>query len=435
MKIKKRYILLGCIVVLLPFIWGNNTSLFCDKSGEYNFLAHRGLAQTFDVSQVEWDTNTAEIIDEPEHPYLENTLESMKAAFENGAQCVELDIQLTKDGYLAIFHDDDLSMRTDGEGTVAEWTMEELKQLDVGYGYTADGGKTYPFRGKGVGLMPELKEVLEAFPDQELLIHMNHGDVKTAEVLWTYLKDMPEERLQQLTFYGNDDGLDYLREQNDTIRVLSASRLKEALIKYELLGWTGYIPDEIKNMEIHIPLKYAKFLWGWPNKFVERMDSVNTKVVIVEGNGKWSEGFDTKESLENIPEGYSGYVWTNRIDKVTDLDEIELGSNAKEMEKNYRQITQEEAKEMMDTKDVLILDVREQDEYESAHIPNAILLPVGSIDENTAAETIPEKDTTVLVYCRSGNRSKTASAMLAELGYTNIYEFGGINTWQYGTEK
>lgn len=101
----------------------------------------------------------------------------------------------------------------------------------------------------------------------------------------------------------------------------------------------------------------------------------------------------------------------------------------------YQQISQEEAKNMMDTQEILILDVREQNEYDSGHIPDAILLPVGTIDEDTAAAAIPEKDTTVLVYCRSGNRSKTASAALAELGYTNIYEFGGINTWPYETES
>ena len=100
----------------------------------------------------------------------------------------------------------------------------------------------------------------------------------------------------------------------------------------------------------------------------------------------------------------------------------------------YQQITQEEAKDMMDTQEVIILDVREQDEYDSGHIPGAVLLPVGTIDEDTAAEVIPGKDSTVLVYCRSGNRSKTASAALAELGYTAIYEFGGINTWPYETE-
>ena len=100
----------------------------------------------------------------------------------------------------------------------------------------------------------------------------------------------------------------------------------------------------------------------------------------------------------------------------------------------YQQITQEEARKMMDEHDVLILDVREQDEYDSGHIPEAVLLPVGTISEDTAAAAIPEKDSTVLVYCRSGNRSKKAAAALAELGYTAIYEFGGITTWPYEVE-
>ena len=100
----------------------------------------------------------------------------------------------------------------------------------------------------------------------------------------------------------------------------------------------------------------------------------------------------------------------------------------------YQQISQEVAKEMMDTQAVILLDVREQDEYDSGHIPGAVLLPVGTIDEMAAAAVIPEKDSAVLVYCRSGNRSKTASAALAELGYTDIYEFGGINSWPYETE-
>ena len=104
-------------------------------------------------------------------------------------------------------------------------------------------------------------------------------------------------------------------------------------------------------------------------------------------------------------------------------------------EKNtYEQITQEAAKEMMDTMDAIVLDVREQDEYDEKHIPGAVLLPVGTITAETAAGVIPGKDTVVLVYCRSGNRSKTASAALAELGYTEVYEFGGINTWPYETE-
>ena len=104
-------------------------------------------------------------------------------------------------------------------------------------------------------------------------------------------------------------------------------------------------------------------------------------------------------------------------------------------ESNYQQITQEVAKEMMDTQEVVILDDREQHEYDSGHIPGAVLLPVGTITEDTAAAVIDDPDTVVLVYCRSGNRSKTASQALADLGYTNVYEFGGIIDWTYEIEE
>ena len=100
----------------------------------------------------------------------------------------------------------------------------------------------------------------------------------------------------------------------------------------------------------------------------------------------------------------------------------------------YKQISQQEAKKMMDGGDVVVLDVREQHEYDAGHIAGARLLPVGSIDEASAQAMIPSKDAVVLVYCRSGNRSKTASQALAELGYIAVYEFGGINTWPYETE-
>ena len=111
------------------------------------------------------------------------------------------------------------------------------------------------------------------------------------------------------------------------------------------------------------------------------------------------------------------------------------GCGEVKMENTYQKITQEEAKYMMDTQEVVVLDVREQDEFDAGHITGAVLLPVGMISGESAAAAIQELDSVVLVYCRSGNRSKTASSVLAELGYTNIYEFGGINTWPYEVEK
>lgn len=104
-------------------------------------------------------------------------------------------------------------------------------------------------------------------------------------------------------------------------------------------------------------------------------------------------------------------------------------------EPGYLQISAQQAKDLMDQQpDAVILDVREQSEYDAGHIPGAVLLPVGAIDETTAAEAIPAQDTVVLVYCRNGNRSKTAAETLARLGYTQVYEFGGIQDWPCDAE-
>ena len=94
-------------------------------------------------------------------------------------------------------------------------------------------------------------------------------------------------------------------------------------------------------------------------------------------------------------------------------------------------ITAEEARNLMDSeKDRIILDVRSREEYDQGHIPGAILIPDTEI-EAKAADLLPDKDQLILVYCRSGRRSKLAAQSLADLGYTNIREFGGILDWPY----
>lgn len=95
----------------------------------------------------------------------------------------------------------------------------------------------------------------------------------------------------------------------------------------------------------------------------------------------------------------------------------------------YTQITQEEAKQMMARDDGhVIMDVRRQDEYDEGHIPGAILIPNESIETDPPAE-LPDLDQIILVYCRSGRRSKEAAQKMADMGYSNVYEFGGIIDW------
>ena len=101
----------------------------------------------------------------------------------------------------------------------------------------------------------------------------------------------------------------------------------------------------------------------------------------------------------------------------------------------YMNITAEEARQIMDSEDgYIILDARTQEEYDQGHIPGAIVISHEEIAEK-AEEVLTDKDQLILVYCRSGRRSKIAAEALEELGYTNIKEFGGIIDWPYEVER
>lgn len=104
------------------------------------------------------------------------------------------------------------------------------------------------------------------------------------------------------------------------------------------------------------------------------------------------------------------------------------------MKAEYHKISQEEAKKRIDEhENIVIVDVRQDNEYKEGHIKNAILIPLDTINDEKP-EALPDLDQEILVYCRSGKRSEQASRKLVALGYTNIYDFGGINTWPYETE-
>jgi len=131
---------------------------------------------------------TANIIDTPIHDFQENTLASIKAAFDLGADIVEIDTHPTTDGEFIVFHDWTLDRRIDGKSVVRKQNVAYLKSLDIGYGFTADGGKTFPFRGKFIGAMPTLSEVLAAFPEEQLLINLKSNTVGEAHLLTDYFQ-------------------------------------------------------------------------------------------------------------------------------------------------------------------------------------------------------------------------------------------------------
>ncbi|WP_028830260.1 rhodanese-like domain-containing protein [Proteocatella sphenisci] len=126
----------------------------------------------------------------------------------------------------------------------------------------------------------------------------------------------------------------------------------------------------------------------------------------------------------------SGCKATNESDPDSSPESQEQAPSETESS-TYIKLTPEQAKEIMDTEDdIIILDVRTQEEFDTGHIEGAVLIPNTEIRDK-AKDVLKDKDQKILVYCRSGNRSQMAAAELISMGYTKVYDFGGIIDWPY----
>jgi len=319
---KKLKYAAAAMAVVAAGIYINNTNLLAaHRKGNPVLLAHRGMAQRFDERDLKNDTCTAARMSPPTHDYLENTIRSMRAGFSAGADIVELDVHPTTDGEFAVFHDWTLDCRTDGRGVTREHAMAELKLLDIGYGYTADNGKTFPFRGKGIGQMPTLSEVLTDFPDRRLLINVKSRDRSEGEKLASVLSALPAERRRLIMVYGGDEPIEVVRRSVSDVKTISRASIKSCLVSYIGYGWTGIVPQACSNAMVLVPINVAPWLWGWPDRFLNRMEAANSAVFVLGpyGGGEFSSGVDTPELFQRLPEKYSGGIWTNEIETIAPL--------------------------------------------------------------------------------------------------------------------
>lgn len=318
------------IILVMMALWLWNSSLWTkpDQSNSTKLLSHRGVHQTFDPTIPDNDDCTALLIDEPRHQLIENTIPSMEAAFNNHADIVEIDIHPLADGHFIIFHDWTLECRTNGAGTTSKTSLIELQKLDIAYGYSHNGGKTFPLRGKGVGLMPTLRQVLANFPEKKFLVNFKGNKTQDGVAFANFIKANPQWRQSIWGVYGggNRPVQAALKETDSlpdySLRGYSRSSTKTCLKNYALTGWSGMVPEACHNMLLPVPINYAKFLWGWPHKFTNRLNKAGTDVILLGPHKKsnsGSTGIDNKKTLAKVPHDFSGYVWTNRIEKIGPL--------------------------------------------------------------------------------------------------------------------
>lgn len=258
----------------------------------------------------------------------------MRQAFESGATMVQIAVQKTTeaDGQadIVLFHDATLECRTNAKCSagctcVAEkcitgnQTLAYLKSLDIGYGYTADGGQTFPFRGRFIGAMPRLEEALDLlaqYPDKKILINQKDNSVETLKVIVKILKTYSAETLRRVFLPRDINVLDGELDQLGTQIGPSYKKAAESCLKqYILKGWMGIFPKECKNISFMVPthmkksgIPVTKLIWGWPDKFVERVHANNSKV--------YAFGINSREELDKIAGAEFDGIVSSKIETI-----------------------------------------------------------------------------------------------------------------------
>lgn len=319
---RRTKILLWIFAAIVAWLTLSNASFLApDPVGKPKLIAHRGVYHLYDKRAAAGrDTCTAAHALPPSHDVFENTPESMRWAVGLGAAMVEVDVAPTKDGRMVLFHDWTVDCRTDGTGETRDLTLAELKALDIGYGYTADGGQTFPLRGKGVGKMPTVEEGLAALPVHPILFNFKSNDAREADQLYAILKAAGRDS-QKIgdAFYGGTRPVKRMRELLPANWSFDLKGGAKACTKdYIAYGWTGIVPESCRNGVIVLPINYQWAFWGWPDRLIARMDSVGARVIVLGPyeSGKSNEGLTTPQQLAKVPASFNGYIWVEDIREV-----------------------------------------------------------------------------------------------------------------------
>ena len=315
-------IMLWLFAALVAWLTLSNASFLApDPEGKARLIAHRGVYHLYDKrAAFGRDTCTAAHALPPDHEVFENTPDSMRWAVGLGANMVEVDVAPTKDGRMVLFHDWTVDCRTDGQGNTRDLTLAELKRLDIGHGYTADGGKSFPLRGKGVGKIPTVEEGLAALPVHPILFNFKSKDASEADRLFAILKASGRDSVKLGdAFYGATAPAARMRELMPENWSFDPQREARACSKdYVIYGWTGIVPESCRNGVLAIPINYQWAFWGWPDRLIARMDSVGARVIVFGPyeSGKSNEGLTDPRQLAKVPASFNGYIWVDNIREV-----------------------------------------------------------------------------------------------------------------------
>jgi glycerophosphoryl diester phosphodiesterase len=166
--------------------------------------------------------------------------------------------------------------------------------------------------------MPTLGEVLDAFPERRLLINIKSDDPDEGRMLAERIGALPADRRSLVWVYGGGRAIDTFRDALPDLTVLGTDAARRCLLRYGLLGWSGYMPEDCRGTLFMLPTNFAPWVWGFPDRLAERLAAHGSSLVMLgpyDGSG-YTSGVDDVAELEAIPDRLDGYVWTNRAEVI-----------------------------------------------------------------------------------------------------------------------
>jgi glycerophosphoryl diester phosphodiesterase len=273
--------------------------------GVLTLIAHRGVAQPFDRAAA--GACPARNIAGTDHRFIENTIFSMQSAIAFGARGLALDVRASADGQAMIFRDEDLACRTNGSGRVGERPRAYLARLDIGYGYSPDGGRTFPLRGRGIGGMPIAEEVLRAFRTETLIFTLSAP--RDADALVAAFGRAGVAIGPRIGFAGSTAALARLRQLTQAGWTIDPAASDACLSGYRAWGWLGTVPDNCRGTTILIPRRGEWTFWGWPYRFLDRLAGAGARLFIEGDAGDGAlVGLEQPEQLGEVPHDYRGLL-------------------------------------------------------------------------------------------------------------------------------
>lgn len=282
--------------------------------GPLVLLAHRGVAQPVDRAAAAGGCSARHVAASG-HKLIENTIFSMHNAVRHGARGFALDVRASADGHAVIFRDAELECRTDGTGAVNQRPLAYLERLDVGHGYSADGGRTFELRGRGIGAMPTAAEAIRAFPQAPMLFVLH--DPAAADALVAAFVEAGVEIGERHGFAGSPEALERLRARTSAGWVLDRQASEACLAAYRRTGWLGLVPESCRGAALLLPRRGGWTLWGWPYRFLDRMADSGARFLIAgDGPDDALVGLERPEQLGEVPRHYRGMLLIEDMDGV-----------------------------------------------------------------------------------------------------------------------